>query len=326
MPRLDSVAYSSTVKKSDMPDANPPALPVIDPSRALVEEELLRLAASRVFARAARQLRFLRHLVERTLGSDTAALREMALGVAIFHRSAERFDPRSDSIVRVEARRLRHKLARYYADDGADARLQFVLPTGGYLVEFHLRTVTGLDAAPRSSVAVVELVNLGGDEHRPLLAAIARELNSALSRLNGIRVVAYAEPASSDAECRRIARLLATETVLPRCRSVTAAWARPMPCSASARPLWPSFAGWSMRVPPIKPRPISWRCCMRAWPGPPRMAPASAAAIPVSPPRMPTRLLPRSKIRAEAATSVSSARLSIRHSTRSAWSRALPPC
>ena len=251
MPRLDSVAYSSTVKKSDLPDANPPALPVIDPSRALVEEELLRLAASRVFARAARQLRFLRHLVERTLGSDAAALREMALGVAIFHRSAERFDPRSDSIVRVEARRLRPKLTRFYADDGPDARLQFVLPTGRYLVEFHLRTVTGLDAAPRSSVAVVELVNLGGDEHRPLLAAIARALSSALSRLIGIRVVAYAEPASSDAECRRIARPLATETVLSgsmaveadsvsislqlqRAEDASLLWARQVSCPAMA--------------------------------------------------------------------------------------------
>ncbi len=185
-----------------------------NPSQALVDEELLRLAAARVFARSSRAVRFLRHLVSRTLARDGAALREMALGVEIFHRSAEHFDPQTDSIVRVEARRLRQKLARYYADEGADARLQFDLPVGSYAVQFRLRTVCGLDDTPRSSVAVVEFVNRSASSQTPRVAGLARDITGALARLKGIRVVAYREIAPTDADRRRVARLLATATVL----------------------------------------------------------------------------------------------------------------
>ena len=197
-----------------MADGTEIATPLTDPSLALVEEELLRLAACRTFVRGARAVRFLRHLVDRTLARDHAALREMSLGVAIFHRSAERFDPRTDSIVRVEARRLRQKLARYCADEGADARLQFVLPVGSYAVEFRLRGVVGLDAAPRSSIAVVELVNLGGQAQAAMVAGLTLEITGTLARLNGIRVVVCRESAPTDADRRRVARLLATDTVL----------------------------------------------------------------------------------------------------------------
>lgn len=88
-------------------------LPAMD--AALVDTELARLAASAPFRRAHRHLRFLRHLLALSRAGDQAGLREMALGVAVFHRRADQFDPRSDSIVRVEARRLRQKLADYYA-------------------------------------------------------------------------------------------------------------------------------------------------------------------------------------------------------------------
>ena len=185
-----------------------------DPSRALVDEQLLRLEASRVFARGGRSVRFLRHLVLHTLAQDHSALREMSLGVAIFQRSPERFDPQTDSIVRVEARRMRQKLARYYADEGADARLQFVLPVGSYAVEFRLRAEVGVDATPRSSIAVIDLVNLSDEIQSAMVAGLSREITGTLARLNGIRVVVCHESAATDADRRRLGRLLATDTVL----------------------------------------------------------------------------------------------------------------
>lgn len=98
----------------------------------LIEAELERIAASSAFRRSARHVRFIRHLVACTLAGEAARLREMALGVDVFHRSAAGFDPRRDSIARVEARRLRDKLARYYAGEGRDAPLRFELPVGRY--------------------------------------------------------------------------------------------------------------------------------------------------------------------------------------------------
>lgn len=118
---------------------------------ALVDAELARLAAGAPFRRAQRHLRFLRHLLALSRAGDSAGLREMALGVAVFHRRADQFDPRSDSIVRVEARRLRRKLAEYYAGDGRDALLEFALPVGSYQI----------DVRPRHRLAVPEAVHLG---------------------------------------------------------------------------------------------------------------------------------------------------------------------
>ena len=78
---------------------------------ALIEAELARVALSAPFRRSPRHMRFLRHLVLATLAGDDRQLREMTLGVDVFLRNAQRFDPRHDTIVRVEARRLRQKLA-----------------------------------------------------------------------------------------------------------------------------------------------------------------------------------------------------------------------
>ncbi len=56
--------------------------------------------------------RLLRFLVERTLEGRSHEVKEYAVGVDVFDRGAD-FDPRTDTIVRAEARRLRAKLAEY---------------------------------------------------------------------------------------------------------------------------------------------------------------------------------------------------------------------
>jgi len=100
---------------------------------ALVRAELARVLASPAFANAASHQRLLRYLVEHWLAGDTTRLKETVLGIEVFQRPAARFDPGSDSIVRVEARRLRQRLARHYAAEGASAVLRFELPPGQYL-------------------------------------------------------------------------------------------------------------------------------------------------------------------------------------------------
>ena len=85
---------------------DPPPAPEPTPSWALIDAELARLAASALFRRSPRHLRFLRHLVQCSLNGEAARLREVVLGVEVFLRPAARFDPRQDSIVRVEAESL----------------------------------------------------------------------------------------------------------------------------------------------------------------------------------------------------------------------------
>src|SRR5206468_3081782 len=47
------------------------------------------------------------------------------------------FDPRTDPIVRVQARRLRARLTRYYEEEGRHEEIRIELPKGSYAPVFH---------------------------------------------------------------------------------------------------------------------------------------------------------------------------------------------
>ena len=92
--------------------------------RAL-EHELARVMASPLFAGAQAHQRLLRYLVEHARAGRATMLKETVVGIEVFQRPAQSFDPRRDSIVRVEARRLRDRLRRHYA----------LQPPGGWMIE-----------------------------------------------------------------------------------------------------------------------------------------------------------------------------------------------
>jgi adenylate cyclase len=100
-----------------------------------VRAELDRLLASKGFATAGRLSKLLRYIVEKTLAGETDQLKEYAVGIEVFERD-EKYDPRLDSIVRVEAGRLRSRLDEYYNGDGAASPLRISLPKGGYSAQF----------------------------------------------------------------------------------------------------------------------------------------------------------------------------------------------
>jgi len=93
---------------------------------------LERLASSSCFRKAERCLRLLRYLTKITLEGRSSELKEYALGVTVLERP-EAFDPRIDPVVRLEARRLRLKLAEYYQDEGLGDAVVIDLPKGAYV-------------------------------------------------------------------------------------------------------------------------------------------------------------------------------------------------
>ena len=115
-----------------------------------VRTALERILASRTFAGADRLSRFLRFIVEHTLAGRADEVKEYLLGVEVFDRT-DAFDPRLDTIVRVEARRLRARLADYYRDEGGADPLVIDLPKGAYVPSFE-RRVDPPGAAPASRV------------------------------------------------------------------------------------------------------------------------------------------------------------------------------
>src|SRR5690349_5002433 len=100
-----------------------------------VRAELDRILASKGFSSAARVSRMLRYVVDKTLAGEADQLKEYAVGVEVFERD-EHYDPRVDSIVRVEAGRLRTKLDEYYNGEGAWSDVRIALPRGGYSATF----------------------------------------------------------------------------------------------------------------------------------------------------------------------------------------------
>ena len=78
-----------------------------------IQAQLRKILASEQFANSDRMSRFLRFTVERAIQGKGDHLKEYLLGVEVFDRK-ESYDPRIDPIVRVEARRLRSKLKKYY--------------------------------------------------------------------------------------------------------------------------------------------------------------------------------------------------------------------
>jgi TolB-like protein len=103
-----------------------------------VRAQLERILASGTFASATRHARLLRYLVERTLAGAGDQLKEYVLGTEVFDRP-ESYDPRLDSIVRVEVRRLRSRLEEYYRTEGASDPVLITIPRGNYAPLFEGR-------------------------------------------------------------------------------------------------------------------------------------------------------------------------------------------
>src|SRR3954471_2106486 len=78
--------------------------------------QLDRILSSKAFRQADRLKRFLTFTVNETLAGRGEQLKEFVIGVEVFSKGPS-FDPRSDPIVRVQARRLRAQLARYYHEE-----------------------------------------------------------------------------------------------------------------------------------------------------------------------------------------------------------------
>ena len=105
------------------------------PSAEQVRAQLARILTSKVFIQSERLCRFLRVTVERTLAGEADQIKEYMLGRDVFDRD-HTYDPRVDSIVRVEARRLRVKLRQYYHDLGAEDPVLINFRKGSYVPVF----------------------------------------------------------------------------------------------------------------------------------------------------------------------------------------------
>jgi Tol biopolymer transport system component len=104
-----------------------------------VDAQMGRILKSSIFASAARSRQFLEFCVGRALRGEVSDLKETTIAVEVFLRATD-YDPKSDPIVRVHARRVREKLDQYYRTEGAADPIRIELPKGGYVPQI-LRTL-----------------------------------------------------------------------------------------------------------------------------------------------------------------------------------------
>ena len=112
--------------------------------------QLAKILASSDFVNAERLSRFLGFVVEQSQSDKRDQLKEYVIGVEVYGRS-ESYDPRVDSIVRVEAGRLRTKLERYYDREGRQDPIVISLPKGGYVPTIVERELVGTEETRAAS-------------------------------------------------------------------------------------------------------------------------------------------------------------------------------
>lgn len=163
------------------------------PDAASVRAQLRRILASNEFAASERISRFLQFAVMETLAGRQGALKEYRVGIEVFDRP-ESFDSAIDPIVRVEARRLRSKLAKYYETEGRFDDMVIELPKGGYVPAFRRRQkVHAPDPGSTANrLAVLPFVSLSGSEEGAYLAdGLTWELIHGLTRVKSLAVLAW---------------------------------------------------------------------------------------------------------------------------------------
>jgi len=168
-----------------------------------IRSQLERVLRSRAFIQSHRIRRFLQFIVEESLLGQPHRLKEYLIGLEVFDRR-DAFDPRVDSIVRVEARRLRHKLEEYYRTEGREDLTRITLRKGSYIPIFEYRAATPSPGIleQRRAIALAPLkLNNPAPGAEQISEEIRRRLAHVLIREGCFQVVTkFHEPASPESK------------------------------------------------------------------------------------------------------------------------------
>jgi hypothetical protein len=122
----------------------------IDQERAELESVL----HSGIFARAPNLASFLKYICERYFEGESDNVKEYCIAIEALNRQAD-FDPKRDSIVRVEAHRLRKRLAEFYSGTGAAHSIHIEIPNGQYSPTFRQNSAP-LTSGPLSAALAIK--------------------------------------------------------------------------------------------------------------------------------------------------------------------------
>lgn len=165
-------------------DREPDPVEVVAALRRILDSEELRTAP--------RSRDFLAYVVTETLAGRGHRLKERTVARYALGRTKD-FDSVTDAAARVQAKRLRTSMQRYYAGTGAAESLVIDLPKGSYVPTFTHRSSTPRpeEANPlEPGLVVVQFSDLpSSEEDEPMAVALTESLINALSLFPGVRVI-----------------------------------------------------------------------------------------------------------------------------------------
>lgn len=162
------------------------------PSADAVRAELGRILASSSFDASERNRSFLAYVVSEALAGRGNRIKAYTIATSVFGRD-QTFDAQLDSIVRIEASRLRRSLERYYLTEGRTSRLRIDIPRGSYVPLIRGvqpdRAAAGDGATEMPRVLVTAFEEEGDQSAFPTFTrGFTRSLIVALTRFAGLRV------------------------------------------------------------------------------------------------------------------------------------------
>lgn len=216
-----------------------------------IRDAVRRIIGSRTFASSERLIRFLEFSSEQVLAGKGSELKEQVVAIEVFGRDPS-YDPKTNSLVRVTALKLRSKLTEYYAGEGADEVVRIELPKGSYVPVFRLAPTVGAEKPARTSrrtlvtiaaltacllaigsaaflwlrpqvgspnsIAVLPFVNLTGDAKNDVFSdGLTEEVIDALTKIPDLRIVARTSAfqfKDKRVDIREVGRKLAVDAVL----------------------------------------------------------------------------------------------------------------
>ena len=113
-----------------------------------IREQIDRLIRSKTFEASDVHRRLLQYLAEKSIAGDADRLKEYTVGLEAFGKPPT-YDPKQDSIVRLQVGRLRQKLAVYYQGEANGDPVRVTLPKGAFKLQFELIESTHSGTAAR---------------------------------------------------------------------------------------------------------------------------------------------------------------------------------
>jgi hypothetical protein len=122
----------------------------VEPTPEEKLEQLEKILHSRVLHGSESLVALLRYLVREEVGDPSVQIKESTIALEVFGCGSD-FDSRTNSVVRVQTKRLRTKLQEYYETEGMSDRIFIDLPKGHYKVAFSYIPQKDETAFPRDA-------------------------------------------------------------------------------------------------------------------------------------------------------------------------------